>query len=310
MRVVFLGTPQFAVSSLAALAARHEVALVVSQPDRPRGRGRQTAPTPVKELALSLGLPVRQFERLREPEARAAFEAAGAEAAVVVAYGLLVPDWLIAMHRLGAVNAHGSLLPAWRGAAPINRAIMSGDAETGITTMQLVSRLDAGPVLLERRTPIGPAETAGELAARLADIAAELLLETLDGLAAGTVAPRPQDEERATYAPKLAKDEGRIRWDAPAGAIANLVRGVNPWPGAFTSAGGRTLKIWRAAPMECGKPVEMPGTVLAAAARDGLIVAAADDALSVLEAQWEGKRALPARELLRGTPIPVGSVLG
>lgn len=310
MRVVFLGTPDFAVPSLAAVARRHEVTLVVTQPDRPRGRGRRLAPPPVKELALGLGLPVLQLADLGEAAARPHFAAAAADVAVVVAYGLKIPAWLLAFHRLGAVNVHGSLLPAYRGAAPVSRAVMNGDAETGVTTMLLVERMDAGPTLLQRRTPIGAEETAGEVTARLAGLGADLLVVTLDGLAAGTVQPRPQDDARATLAPKLGKEEGRIDWRRGVREIVNLVRGVNPWPGAYTGSAGHALKVWKAAAANGPWPAAAPGTVLAASPREGLIVAAGDGPVALTLVQAEGKKALPAPEFLGGHPVPVGTALG
>lgn len=316
MRVVFFGTPEFAVPSLAALARRHEVALALTQPDRPKGRGRRVAEPPVKALALALGVPVLQPERLEEASLRPRLDAVGAEAAVVVAYGLKIPDWLLAFHRLGAVNVHGSLLPAYRGASPVNRAITAGDAETGVTTMLLASRMDAGPILMQRRTPIGPEETAGELAARLAVLGAELLVVTLDGLAAGIVQPRPQDEVLATFAPKLRKEDGLIDWSRPAPEIVNLVRGVNPWPGAYTHLDGRALKVWKAAvaaPPQAGSQSPSPaapGTLLAASLHEGLLVACGGGgAVSLLTVQTEGKRPLSAAEFLRGRALGPGQQL-
>jgi methionyl-tRNA formyltransferase len=316
MRVVFFGTPDFAVPSLAALARRHEVALVVTQPDRPKGRGRQVAEPPVKALARDLCIPVLQPERLEEASVRPHLATAGAEAAVVVAYGLKIPDWLLAFHPRGAVNVHGSLLPAYRGAAPVNRAIINGDAGTGVTTMLLASRMDAGPILMQRRTPIGPGETAGEVAARLAVLGAELLVVTLDGLAAGTVQPREQDEGRATLAPKLAKQEGLIDWTRPARQIVNLVRGVNPWPGAYTQLAGRPLKIWKAA-IAAPRQAESrsaspaaPGTVLAASFHEGLLVACGGgEAVALLNVQTEGRKPLSAPEFLRGSVLAPGQML-
>lgn len=334
MRVVFFGTPEFAVPSLAALARRHEVALVLTQPDRPKGRGRRLAEPPVKELARRLDLPVLQPERLDEAGMRPHFERAGAEAAVVVAYGLKIPDWLLAFHPRGAVNVHGSLLPAYRGASPVNRAIIDGDAETGVTTMLLASRMDAGPTLLQRRTPIGPEETAGELAARLAELGAGLLVVTLDGLASGIVEPREQDESRATFAPKLTKEDGRVDWSLPARRIVDLVRGVNPWPGAHTLLDGEPLKIWKAAvaarpggseappspasaesspPGAAGPSAAppTPGAVLAASFNEGLIVACgAGEAVALLNLQTVGKKPLLAPEFLRGHGLRAGTVLG
>jgi methionyl-tRNA formyltransferase len=315
MRVVFLGTPEFAVPSLAALVRRHEVALVLSQPDRPKGRGRRPAESPVKLLAHSLNLPILQPEGLTEREMRPHFEQAGAEAAVVVAYGLKIPDWLLALPPRGAINVHGSLLPSYRGAAPVNRAIINGEAETGVTTMLLASRMDAGPMLLQRRTPIGPDETAGELAARLAELGADLLIETLDGLAAGTLLPRIQDENRATLAPKLHKEDGLIDWRRGAREIVNLVRGVTPWPGAYTRLEGKALKIWKAAAAQSpggggSATPAAPGTVLAASLHEGLLVACGDGgAVALLTVQTEGKKPLSAPEFLRGRVLGPGQML-
>lgn len=317
MRVVFLGTPEFAVPALAALARRFDVALVLTQPDRPKGRGRHLAEPPVKTLASRLSLPVLQPSTLDEAQMRPVFEQAGAEAAVVVAYGLKIPDWLLALHPRGAVNVHGSLLPFYRGAAPVNRAIINGDAETGVTTMLLASRMDAGPVLMRRRTPIGPEESAGELTARLAELGAGLLVVTLDGLAAGTVRPQEQDEKLATLAPKLRKEDGLIDWRRGAREIVNLVRGVNPWPGAYTHLDGRPLKIWKAAvaarPVTAAgskAPPSAPGTVLAASLHEGLIVACgAFEAVALLNVQTEGKKPLTAPEFLRGRTLPPGTIL-
>ena len=318
MRIVFLGTPEFAVPSLAALARRCDVALVLTQPDRPKGRGRHLAEPPVKALARSLDLPVLQPETLDEQQMRPHFERAGAEAAVVVAYGLKIPDWLLALHPRGAINVHGSLLPAYRGAAPVNRAIVNGDVETGVTTMLLASRMDAGPVLMQRRTAIGPAETAGEVTARLAELGAGLLVVTLDGLASGIVLPREQDETLATFAPKLKKEDGLVDWKRGAREIVNLVRGVNPWPGAYTHLDGRPLKIWQAAvaarPAAAAAPTSssaaVPGTIVAASLNEGLTVACGHgETVALLNVQTEGKKPLTAPEFLRGHGVAAGAVL-
>ncbi len=311
--------------SLAALVRRFEVALVLTQPDRPKGRGRRLAEPPVKALARDFGLPVLQPETLGEREMRPHFEQARAEAAVVVAYGLKIPDWLLALHPRGAVNVHGSLLPAYRGAAPVNRAVINGDAQTGVTTMLLASRMDAGPILMQRRTPIGPEETAGEVTARLAELGAGLLVVTLDGLASGIVQPREQDETLATFAPKLKKEDGLIDWKRSAREIVNLVRGVNPWPGAYTHLDGKPLKIWKAA--AAARPVTAPGayavrsapatsavapgTILAASLHESLLVACGTgEAVALLNVQTEGKKPLTTPEFLRGRALLPGLLLG
>jgi len=317
MRVVFFGTPEFAVPSLAALVRRFDVALVLTQPDRPKGRGRHLAEPPVKALARSFDLPVLQPETLVEEQLRPVLEQAEAEAAVVVAYGLKIPDWLLALHPRGAINVHGSLLPAYRGAAPVNRAIINGDAETGVTTMLLASRMDAGPMLMQRRTPIGPEETAGEVTARLAELGAGLLVVTLDGLASGIVLPSDQDEGLATFSPKMTKEEGLIDWTRSARQIVNLVRGVNPWPGAYAHLDGKPLKIWKAAvaarPAAVSGPMALaaPGTILAASFHDGLLVACGNgEAVALLNVQTVGKKPLPAAEFLRGSALAPGTVMG
>lgn len=294
MRVVFMGTPEFSVPVLAALAAHHEVVAVYSQPPRPAGRGKKDRPTPVHMKALELGLPVRTPLNFRAEEDRAAFAALGADVAVVVAYGLILPQALLDAPRHGCLNIHASLLPRWRGAAPIHRAIMAGDAETGLCIMQMEAGLDTGPVLLRATTPIGATETTGALHDRLSEMGARLILEALDRL--DTLPPEPQPEAGVTYAAKIDKAEARIDWTRPAADLVRQVNGLSPFPGAWCLAGEERLKLLRAAPA-AGSGT--PGQVL-----DGFTVACGSGALEVLEAQREGKRPMPATEVLKGLTLP------
>ena len=294
MRVVFMGTPEFSVPVLAALAAHHQVVAVYSQPPRPAGRGKKDRPTPVHMKALELGLPVRTPLNFRAEEDRAAFAALGADVAVVVAYGLILPQALLDAPRHGCLNIHASLLPRWRGAAPIHRAIMAGDAETGLCIMQMEAGLDTGPVLLRATTPIGATETTGALHDRLSEMGARLILKALDRL--DTLPPEPQPEAGVTYAAKIDKAEARIDWTRPAAELVRQVNGLSPFPGAWCLAGEERLKLLRAAPA-AGSGT--PGQVL-----DGFTVACGSGALEVLEAQREGKRPMPATEVLKGLTLP------
>lgn len=294
MRVVFMGTPEFSVPVLAALAAHHEVVAVYSQPPRPAGRGKKDRPTPVHMKALELGLPVRTPLNFRAEEDRAAFAALDADVAVVVAYGLILPQALLDAPRHGCLNIHASLLPRWRGAAPIHRAILAGDAETGLCIMQMEAGLDTGPVLLRATTPIGATETTGALHDRLSEMGAKLILEALDRL--DTLTPEPQPEAGVTYAAKIDKAEARIDWTRPAAELLRQVNGLSPFPGAWCLAGEERLKLLRAAPASGSGT---PGQVLG-----GFTVACGTGALEVLEAQREGKRPMPATEVLKGLPLP------
>ena len=310
MRVVFLGSGAFAVPSLAALLdAGHEVAALVTQPDREKGRGRALAVPPAKALAERRGVPVLQPRRIKEPAAIEALRALRPDVQVVVAYGQILPRAVIDIPRLGTVNVHSSLLPRYRGAAPIHWAVVEGERETGVTTMLIDEGLDTGPTLLARATPIGPEETAPELEARLGPLGAEVLLETLDGLERGTLAPRPQDHARATLAPILKKEDGRIDWARPAEEIARRVRGLLPWPGTVTTVAGGDLKVLRAR-VEPGAAVEAaPGTLLAVD-REGLLVAAgAGTRLRLLEVQPESRRPMPAAAYAAGARLQPGTRL-
>ncbi|MGE5126987.1 MAG: methionyl-tRNA formyltransferase [Betaproteobacteria bacterium] len=315
MRVVFMGSGAFAVPSLEALLdAGHDVAALVTQPDREKGRGQDLSAPPTKAVATGRGVPVLQFRRVREPEAQEALRALRPELQVVVAFGQILPRSVIELAPLGTVNVHASLLPRYRGAAPIQWAIARGEVETGVTTMQIDEGLDTGPTLLQRRLGIGPEETAAELEPRLARLGAELLLETLRGLAGGTLAARPQDHARATLAPILKKEDGRIDWSQPARAIAWRVRGFFPWPGSFTLHDGRLLKLLRVRLQDAspgsieGGPA--PGEILSVSADGVTVTCGAGSRLQVLEVQPESRRAMPASAWAAGARLRPGTSLG
>jgi len=309
MRVVFLGSGRFAIPSLEALlAAGHDVAAVVTQPDREKGRGRELSPPPLKPAAAARGLKVLQPRRVREPEALAALQALAPEAQVVVAYGQILPRAVIDVAPRGTVNVHASLLPRYRGAAPVQWAIVNGEKETGVTTMLIDEGLDTGPVLLSRATPIGEEETAGELETRLAHLGGQLLVETLAELEAGRLVPRPQDAARASLAPIIKKEDGLIDWSRPAEALALRVRGFHPWPGAYTSARGRGLKVLRARAESGGEGAA--GTLLRID-REGIVVTSGEgSALRLVEVQPESRHAMPAAAFAAGARLSVGERLG
>ncbi|MCL4189234.1 MAG: methionyl-tRNA formyltransferase [Rhodobacteraceae bacterium] len=304
MRLVFMGSPGFALPALEALAARHEIAAVYTQPPRPAGRGQQPRPCPVAARAAALGLAVHAPASLREPAVQAAFAGHGAEAAVVAAYGLILPPAVLAAPPRGCLNIHASLLPRWRGAAPIHRAVIAGDAVTGISIMRMEAGLDTGPVLLAEATPVGAVETAGELHDRLAVIGARLILSALAQL--DSLVARPQGEAGVTYAGKITNAEARVDWHRPAAEVDRLVRGLAPAPGAWTEAAGGRLRLLRSRPAD-GHGV--PGEVLQAGP-GGLVVACGDGAVAITEAQREGRRAMAVAELLRGLPLAPGDRLG
>jgi methionyl-tRNA formyltransferase len=308
MDLVFCGTPEFAVPTLRALVdSAHHVRLVVTQPDRPRGRGMEVAPGAVKQLALELGLPVTQPEKIKNnAEFRAQLEAIAPLAIVVVAYGRIIPQWMIDLPPLGNINLHASLLPKYRGAAPIQWAIAMGEEVTGATTMRIDAGLDTGDMLLARETPILPDDTAPALARRLAELGAPLMVGTLAGLEAGSITPRPQDHARATLAPLLKKEDGRIDFQRSAREIHNRLRGFQPWPGAWTTFRGKTLHV-RAA--RVAEPADLaPGELRARG--DALFVGCGDaTTLELLELQPEGKKTMTASEWLHGAKLQPGEKL-
>ncbi len=304
LRIVFAGTPEFALPALDALAASaHRLVGVLTQPDRPAGRGRALRASPVKQRALALGLPVAQPERLAGGAELAALRGWRPELLVVVAYGVLLPPAVLELPRLGALNIHASLLPRWRGAAPIQRAILNGDTESGVTIMQLDAGLDTGPILAQQPVAIGTDTTSAELASLLAAAGARLLLDVIAQLLAGTASPRAQPTEGVSYARKLEKREALIDWSAPAQQIARLVNGCNPAPVAHTLLAGEPLKIWRAqARAAPARPQELPGRVLSLAA-GRLLVACGEGQLAVERLQCAGRRALSAVDFAHGHSI-------
>ncbi|HXH07298.1 MAG TPA: methionyl-tRNA formyltransferase [Vicinamibacterales bacterium] len=311
LRIVFFGTPAFACPALRRLlASRHEVVAVVSQPDRPSGRGQKVRSGPVKALALAHGVPVLQPERLRDRAFLDSLRAAHPDIGVVAAYGRILPPEILGLPRLGLINIHASLLPKYRGAAPVQRAVMAGERETGVSIMRVVEKLDAGPVLKAARRPIGPDETAEEIEADLAERGAALVLECLDELAEGRAIETPQDEAQATYAPRLLKSEGLIDWSLPASALHNRVRGLHPWPHAYTFLDGRRLLVRRSRPSGSPTAGAPPGTVLRASGDELVVAAGEGTALQLLEVQPEGRRPMTAREFLAGHPLHVGRRLG
>jgi methionyl-tRNA formyltransferase len=306
MVAVFMGTPPFAVPTLEALARRHRVALVITQPDRPAGRGQKLTPSAVKVKAIELGLQVYQPEKIRTPEAFERLRQLAPDTIVVVGYGQIIPQTIIDLPRYSIVNVHSSLLPKYRGAAPINWAIANGETITGVTTMQIEKRLDAGDILLRRDTAIGPAETASELAQRLAPMGAELLIGTLESLAAGGITPQKQNETEATYAPILKRQDGWIDWQRPAAEIFNRIRGFDPWPGAYTSFRGKRLHIRRAHPLTGASLA--PGRV---STKDGFLTGCGGGtALQLLELQIEGKQRVSADDFVHGYRPAEDEVLG
>ncbi len=311
MRIVFLGSGAFAVPSLLALLdAGHEVAALVSQPDREKGRGQALAPPPTRPVAERRGVPVLQLRRVREPQAVDALRALRPELQVVVAFGQILPRAVIDIAPRGTVNVHASLLPLFRGAAPIQWAIATGQTETGVTTMLIDEGLDTGPTLLRRPLAIGPEETAAELSPRLAALGASLLLETIEGLAASRLLPQPQDHARATLAPMLKKEDGRVDWTLPARTIADRARGFFPWPGAFTFHQGRLLKLLAVAPQaDAGAAETTPGEVVSV--RPELVVGCGSGTrLRLLEVQPESRRPMPSVAWAAGARLVPGTRLG
>lgn len=307
MRVVFMGTPDFAVPSLQALIdSGIEVIALVTQPDRPRGRGRKLVAPPTKLLAEARGIPVLQPEKIKTPEFLAELRSLAPDMICVTAYGKILPRAVLDLPPRGCINVHASLLPRLRGAAPINWAIIRGDTATGVTTMLMDEGMDTGGVLLRREVPIGDDDTAGSLSTRLAELGAALLIETIEALGRRDISPTPQDDSLATLAPMMKKETGRIDWSRPAGGIRSLVRGVNPWPGAFTTLGGKMLKVYSAA--VCPGTAE-PGRVLRASG-DELTVGTGEGALRLIELQLEGGKRLGAAEFLRGRKVAEGELLG
>lgn len=309
LRLVFAGTPEFAAEHLKALLdTPHQIVAVYTQPDRPAGRGQKLMPSPVKQLALQHGLPVLQPPTLRDPAAQEELRALAPDLMVVVAYGLILPQAVLDIPRLGCINSHASLLPRWRGAAPIQRAVQAGDAESGVTVMQMEAGLDTGPMLLKVTTPITAGDTGGSLHDRLAQLGPQAVVQAIAGLAAGTLQGEVQDDALATYAHKLNKDEARIDWNRPADELERLVRAFNPWPICHSTLDGQPLKVLAAEPAE-GRG--QPGQILDAS-KDGLTVACGEGALRLTRLQLPGGKPLAFADLYnsRREQFAPGLVLG
>ena len=313
LRIVFAGTPEFAAEHLQALhASPHQLLAVYTHPDRPAGRGQTLMPSPVKQLALQHEIAVYQPQTLRDPAAQAELAALKPDLLVVVAYGLILPQVVLDIPRLGCINSHASLLPRWRGAAPIQRAIQAGDAESGVTVMQMEAGLDTGPMLLKISTPISADDTGGSLHDRLAELGPPAVLQAIDGLAGGSLRGEVQNDSLATYAHKLNKDEARLDWSRPAVELERLIRAFNPWPICHSSLNGAPLKVLAAQLVtEPGAGRGAPGEILAAS-KDGLTVACADCALRLTRLQLPGGKALNFADLFnsRREQFAVGSLLG
>jgi methionyl-tRNA formyltransferase len=308
-RAVFFGSPAFAVPSLDALHELADVAAVVCQPDKPAGRGLTLTPPAVKVRALELGLTVQQPTKLRTGEVATWLRALAPDVALVVAYGRILPRDLLDAPRLGCVNVHASLLPKYRGAAPITWAVVRGERETGVTLMQLDEGMDTGPTFARAATPIGPDETAGELGVRLAQLGADAVRQWLPGYVAGQSVLEPQDGQLATAAPVLEKDHGRIDWSRPAAQVHDHVRGMSPWPGAFTTARGKTLKVHATRALEARGAAGPPGRVLIAD-KTGVIVVCGAGAVELVTVQPEGKRAMRATDWVAGRGVAADDTLG
>src|SRR2546426_7587991 len=308
LNLVFSGTPRFAVPTLNRLVeVGFRVSLVVTLPDKPRGRGLELSPPPVKHRAMELGLPVMQPEKIKNNEEfRARLAALKPTAIVIVGYGRLIPQWMISLPPLGNINLHASLLPKYRGAAPIQWAIACGETVTGVTTMRIDAGLDTGDILLQRDIPIAPEDTAETLAPRMAAIGAELMVETLHGLKSGTIHPKPQDNSQATLAPLLKKEDGRIDFHRPAPEIVNRIRGFQPWPGAFTTFRGKNLHIWAARPD--GR--HLKEGELAVEGERLIVGCGLATALELLELQPEGRERMAARDFVHGYHLSGGERLG
>ncbi len=316
MKVVFMGTPDFAVPVLERLIAdnRYKVEAVVTQPDKPQGRSGKLSCSPVKETAVRNQVPVFQPVKLRAPESIRMLKEYTFDVIVVAAFGQILPKEVLDMPEFGCINVHGSLLPRWRGAAPVQQALLAGDSETGITTMLMDEGIDTGDMLLKKKIEIGRKETGGELFDRMSSLGAELLIETLERIKAGTLKPEPQDDEKSTYAGMLTKEQGRLDFSKSAGELERKVRGRNPWPSAYTSYKGKTLKIWEADTEEertCGEEQKRAGEIpdtgeIVWVTKDAFAIKTGTGNLIVRELQWEGKKRMKTADFLRGTTLEKG----
>lgn len=309
-RIIFMGTPEFAVPALKALVENdHSVLSVVTQPDRPRGRGRKLVPSPVKQAAMQYGLEILQPEKAFNNEFCAIIREKAPDVLVVVAYGQILKKELLEIPHWGALNIHASLLPKYRGAAPIHRAILDNEARTGLTAMRIDEGLDTGPILLQEEVPVFADETAGELHDRLAALSGSFLLKTFDGLAEKRLIERPQDHAKATYATKIERSMALIGWDQPARTISALIRGLDPWPGAFTTLKGKEIKLFCSRVVDEKRSNVLPG-VVSGNEEGGLEVGTGNGVILIRELQLSGKKRLPARDFLKGFPLDKGTQLG
>jgi methionyl-tRNA formyltransferase len=308
--VVFFGSPDFAIPSLERLInSKYKPSLVVTQPDRPAGRGKKPKPTPVRATAEQHGLEVMILERFKGSDAAERIRALSPDFLLLVAFGLILPESILEIAARGNINLHASLLPAYRGASPVNGAIVNGDPFTGVSTMEMTASLDAGPIYLQRIVPIDPMENAGSLSAKLAQEGAELLLRTLERIDAGLLEPCAQPEDRVSLAPKLTKEDGNIQWEKDAVAVHNHIRGMNPWPGSFTLYGEIFIKILKAEPLDLMHRKIPPGQIITAAG-DELVVACGKGSVAVRRIQVQGKRPLDTGDFLRGFALEEGSRFG
>ena len=314
MRIVFCGTPQFAVPSLRLFLTQSDFELlaIITQPDRPRGRGHELSFSPVKQVALEAKIPVHQPEKIRAPEIQGMLQALAPDVIVIIAYGQIIPARLLPIPRLGWINLHASLLPKYRGAAPISWAIVNGEAQTGVTTMRIDAGMDTGDTLLQRETAIGPTETAPELASRLAELGAPLMVETLRGLGAGSLVPRPQDHSLATHAPMLKREDGLIAWNLRSEQIFNRIRGFAPWPGAYTTFRGQTCHVTGQSLASNAGPKDPPGTLILAMKPEPqlLVVCGGETVLRLLSVKVEGRKEISASEFANGARLKPGERFG
>ncbi|MCH1926531.1 methionyl-tRNA formyltransferase [Shewanella sp. C32] len=310
LKIIFAGTPDFAAKHLQALIdSHHQVVAVYTQPDRPAGRGHKLTPSPVKVLAEQQQLPVYQPKTLRDATAQQELAALDADIMVVVAYGLILPQVVLDTPKLGCINVHGSILPKWRGAAPIQRALWAGDAETGVTIMQMNAGLDTGDMLLISKLPIADSDTSATLYNKLAELGPQSLVEALTGLAAGTLTAEPQDDNLATYAEKLSKEEALLDWHKPALALSREIRAFNPWPVSYFTLNEQNIKVWQAQPL--ADSVNLPAGTIVSANKQGLTIATGAGQLVITEMQLPGKKAMPVADILnaRGEWFAEGTVL-
>ncbi|MDM7997746.1 MAG: methionyl-tRNA formyltransferase [Acidobacteriota bacterium] len=311
MRIVFLGTPAFAVPAFQILLKHsHEICAVFTQPDRPSGRGQKLQPSPIKLLALEHGIPVFQPTRIRNEENRELFENLRPDFIVVAAYGQILPGWLLKTARVAPVNVHASLLPRYRGAAPIAWAVLNGDSVTGVTIMLMAEGLDSGAICLQQEIPISPNQTAGELAVEVAEIGAHLLIRALDGLEKGSIHPIPQDESRACWAPRIVKEQASIAWTNPAKTIHNQIRGLNPWPIAHTGFRKEQVRIWRSLPANRQTTASDPCGSFLGTSKDGIYIQCGEGTvLEILEVQLPGKSRVSGRAFANGARLNPGELI-